>query len=68
MDHTAVSAIKASSVTLKDLAKKPEENTVNWQILIRNAGNVFKNSSHTKQAHCTFSEMVRVQRIARILI
>ena len=33
LGHTAVSAIKASSVTLKIWQKKPEDNAVNLQIL-----------------------------------
>ena len=34
LGHTMVSAIKASSVTLKIWQKEPKENTVNLQILI----------------------------------
>ena len=33
LDHTAVSAIKASSVTLYTWQKEPVENTVNLQVL-----------------------------------
>ena len=33
LGHTAVSAIKASSVTLKTWQKEPVENTVNLQVL-----------------------------------
>ena len=34
LGHTMVSAIKASSVTLSIWQKKPEENTMNLQVLI----------------------------------
>ena len=34
LGHTMVSAINASTVTLKNWQKEPEENTVNLQILI----------------------------------
>ena len=33
LGHTAVSAIKASSVTLEILQKEPDDNAVNLQIL-----------------------------------
>ena len=49
LGHTMVSAIKASSVTLKKLAKKePEENTMNLQILIMTVVSKTDMSKNTK--------------------
>ena len=48
MGHTMVSAIKASSVTLLICQKKPEENTVNLQILIMAVASKTDMSKNTK--------------------